>query len=86
MLPVISSTIGLCGSLTSACLFLPQVWVSHRTKQTQQIAWTSVFVGLLNAIFWTSYGFLKHDPFIYVTNILCFCGAFLLFLLKKRHG
>lgn len=86
MLPNLDSVIGLCGSITSACLFLPQVWSSHKTKQTQQIAWTSVFVGLLNAFFWTGYGILKNDPFIYVTNILSFFGAFLLLLLKKRHG
>jgi len=87
MLPTtIASLIGLSGSVTAACLFLPQVWSSHKTKQTQQIAWTSIFIGLLNAVFWTTYGLLKHDPFIYVTNILCFSGAFLLLLLKKRHG
>ena len=87
MLPEnVSSILGLCGSITAACLFLPQVWASHRTKKTKGIAWTSIFIGLLNAIFWTTYGLLKHDPFIYVTNALCFCGAFLLLLLKKKHG
>ena len=82
----IASILGFSGSVTAACLFLPQVWASHRTKQTQQIAWTSILLGLLNAVFWASYGVFKADPFIYVTNILCFAGAFLLFLLKKKHG
>jgi uncharacterized protein with PQ loop repeat len=87
MLPnSLASLLGLSGSITAACLFLPQVWASHRTKQTQQIAWTLIIIGLANASFWTGYGLLKHDPFIYVTNILCFFGAFLLLLLKKRHG
>lgn len=82
----IASLLGLSGSITAACLFLPQVWASHRTKKTKQIAWTSIFIGLLNAVLWTSYGLLKHDPFIYITNTLCFMGAFLLLLLKKKHG
>ena len=82
----LASLLGFCGSVTAACLFLPQVWASHRTKRTQQIAWTSILLGLLNAIFWTGYGLFKNDPFIYVTNTLCFFGAFLLLLLKKKHG
>ena len=82
----LASLFGLCGSVTAASLFLPQVWASHRTKKTQQIAWASILVGILNASFWTGYGFLKNDPFIYVTNILCFFGAFLLLILKKKHG
>ena len=82
----VATLLGFSGSVTAACLFLPQVWSSHRTKKTKEIAWTSILIGLLNAVFWTSYGFLKQDPFIYVTNILCFSGAFLLLLLKKRHG
>jgi len=81
-----ASLLGLCGSITASCLFLPQVWASHRTKKTKHIAWASVFIGLLNAAFWVGYGLLKGDPFIYVTNALCFCGAFFLLLLKKKHG
>jgi len=82
----LDSLLGLCASITSACLFLPQVWSSHKTKKTKEIAWTSIIIGLLNACLWAWYGVLKNDPFIYVTNILCFSGAFLLLLLKKKHG
>lgn len=82
----LASLLGLGGSVTAACLFLPQVWASHRTKKTKEIAWTSILIGLVNAIFWTGYGILKNDPFIYVTISLCFGGAFLLLLLKKKHG
>jgi uncharacterized protein with PQ loop repeat len=86
MTPSLASIFGFCGSVTAACLFLPQVWASHRTKKTQQIAWTSIVIGLTNALFWTIYGLMKNDPFIYVTNIVSFFGAFLLMLLKRKHG
>jgi MtN3 and saliva related transmembrane protein len=82
----LASFLGFCASVTAASLFLPQVWSSHKTKRTQQIAWTSIMIGLINAMLWTAYGLLKNDPFIYVTNSVSFIGAFLLLLLKKKHG
>lgn len=79
------STIGILGSLTAASLFFPQVFVSYRTKRTSDLAWFGIVVGMLNGIFWTTYGFLKDDPFIYVTNGILFLGAFLLMLLKLKY-
>ena len=80
------SFLGLCGSITAASLFFPQVWASHKTKKTKHLAWTTIVIGLANGIIWACYGFLKHDPYIYVTNIILFIGVFLLLLLKRKHG
>lgn len=79
------STVGIFGSLTAASLFFPQVYVSYKTKRTADLAWFGIVVGMLNGIFWTVYGALKGDPFIYVTNGILFIGAFLLMLLKLRY-
>ncbi len=79
------SIVGILGSLTAASLFFPQVYVSYRTKQTRDLSWSGIAVGMLNGIFWTTYGFLKVDPFIYITNGILFIGAFLLLLLKWRY-
>jgi uncharacterized protein with PQ loop repeat len=82
----LASILGFCGSVTAASLFFPQVWASHKSKKTKHLAWTTIIIGLLNGIFWTGYGLLKGDPYIYVTNIILFIGALLLLILKKKHG
>ena len=79
------SFVGMLGSLTAASLFFPQVYVSWKTKRTADLAWFGIIVGMLNGIFWCTYGFLKLDPFIYVTNGILFFGAFLLMLLKSNY-
>lgn len=80
------SLLGLLGSIAAASLNFPQVWTSFKTKRTRDIAWFSIIIGMFNGAFWTGYGVLKADPFIYVTNTLFFIGAFLLMLLKRKYG
>ena len=77
--------IGLAGSVTASCLFFPQVWQSYKTKMTKDISWFGIFVGMLNGILWVSYGLIKADPFLYVTNSILFIGAFFLGFLKKKY-
>lgn len=82
----IAFVFGLLGSITAATLFFPQVWTSWKTEKTKDLAWPGILIGMLNGIFWMTYGFLKADPFIYVTNIILFVGAFLLLILKRKYG
>lgn len=82
----LAPVLGLLGSITASSLFFPQVWTSYRTKKTQGLSWFSIILGLLNGIFWTTYGLIKADPFIYVTNALLFSALFLLMLLKRKYG
>ncbi len=77
---------GYLGSIFAALIFFPQVWTSYKTKRTKDLAWTGIIIGLLNGISWISYGLIKDDPFIYVTNVVLFVGASLLAVLKKRYG
>ncbi|MEK9156692.1 MAG: SemiSWEET family transporter [Patescibacteria group bacterium] len=79
------SVVGILGSLTAASLFFPQVYVSWKAKRTGDLAWFGIIVGMLNGVFWSTYGFLKMDPFIYVTNSILFLGASLLMLLKLKY-
>jgi len=76
---------GLLGSITAATLFLPQVLRSYKTKHTRDLAWFTIIIGMLNGVFWVSYGALKLDPFIYITNAILFLGAFSLMLLKRKY-
>jgi len=77
---------GLLGSITAAVLFFPQVFKSYKTKKTKELSWFGIIIGMLNGIFWIIYGLFKSDPFIYVTNIILFTGAFLLITLKIKYG
>lgn len=85
-MPDITTVFGLLGSITAASLFFPQVYASFKTKQTNDLVWNGIFIGMLNGFFWVVYGSLKSDPFIYVTNTILFIGAFLLMLLKRKYG
>ena len=78
--------LGLFGSITASCIFLPQVLTSYKSKKTRDLAWFGIVIGILNGLFWVAYGLLKQDPFIYVTNFLLFVGAFLLMILKIKYG
>lgn len=78
--------LGLAGSFTAATLFLPQVYQAAKTKHTKDLSWNTIYLGLANGIFWTTYGVLKADPFIYVTNSILFAAIFMLAALKKRYG
>lgn len=80
------SIFGVLGAITAASLFYPQVWLSYKTKKTHDLSWYGIIIGILNGIFWTTYGVLKADPFIYITNIILFIGASLLMVLKKKYG
>ncbi len=82
----IATIFGLLGSASASLLFFPQVWSSYKTKKTRDLAWSGILIGMLNGVFWVTYGLFKGDPFIYVTNSFLFVGAFLLMILKKKYG
>lgn len=81
----ITTIVGFLGSITAAGLFFPQVWKSYQSKQTDDLAWSGIAIGALNGIFWTTYGVLRDDPFIYITNTILLLGAILLAMLKKKY-
>lgn len=82
----VASLFGFFGSITAASLFFPQVIKSYTRKQTSELSWSGIFIGMLNGFFWVVYGLFQTDPFIYVTNIFLFTGAFLLMILKRKYG
>ncbi len=75
---------GLLGSITASTIFLPQVWKAWKTKRTGDLSWFTILLGIANGLLWITYGFMKSDPFIYVTNILLFSATSTLAVLKNR--
>lgn len=80
------SLLGLLGAITASSIFIPQVLASYKNKKTKDIAWFTIIISVVNALFWTGYGFIRTDPFIYVTNMISFVASFLLALLKRKYG
>ena len=80
----LAAIFGLLGSVTSATIFLPQVWRAWKTKSTKDLSWYTILIGIANGFFWIVYGFMKSDPFIYVTNILLFSATVTLSVLKNK--
>ena len=80
------SIIGLFGSITASSLFFPQVYAAWKTRRTKDLSWLTILIGVVNGLLWTSYGLLKADPFIYITNTLLAVATGMLVILKKRYG
>lgn len=81
----IASAFGLAGSITASVLFFPQVWKAWKTKETDELSWLMIGIGILNGFIWTVYGLLKSDPFIYVTNVLLMTAIVMLAALKRKY-
>ena len=79
------SLFGLLGSITASILFFPQVWKAWKVKKTKELSWLMICIGIFNGLFWTAYGVLKLDPFIYVTNTLLTSALVMLAVLKMRY-
>lgn len=80
-----ASIVGVMGGITSSSMFFPQVWKSFKQKDTSSLSWLGLIVGFVNGVFWLSYGVLKNDPILYVTNSFFTTGALLLILLKLKY-
>ena len=81
----IAFVFGLLGSVGASVLFFPQVWKAWRTKETKSLSWLTIIIGIFNGSVWTAYGFLRNDPFIYVTNTLLTGALLMLAALKRRY-
>ncbi|MFH1105796.1 MAG: SemiSWEET family transporter [Candidatus Aenigmatarchaeota archaeon] len=76
---------GFLGAVTASIIFIPQVWKSWTSKKTNDLSWLTIILGILNGIFWVSYGALKNDPYIYLTNIFLFFATTCLALMKWKY-
>ncbi|MBI1971700.1 MAG: hypothetical protein HYS53_00205 [Candidatus Aenigmarchaeota archaeon] len=42
-------------------IIFPQVWLSWKTKKTNDLSWMTITIGMLNGFLWTAYGALKRQ-------------------------
>ena len=81
----LSAIFGLLGAMTASTIFFPQVLQTYKTKRTLELSWLTIVIGVINGFVWTIYGFMKADPFIYVTNILASIATLMLVVMKKKY-
>ncbi len=81
----LSAIFGLLGAITASTIFFPQVLQTYKTKRTKDLSWLTIIIGIVNGFVWVIYGFMKSDPFIYVTNILLSIATITLAVLKKKY-
>jgi MtN3 and saliva related transmembrane protein len=65
----------LAGTLTLVG-YLPQTLKTIRTRKTKDLSLATFFIIGTSALLWTIYGYSKHLPSIWVTNLvvtICSC-------------
>jgi len=77
---------GFIGSITAAIMLFPQVFRSYKTKKTESLAWSWLFLSLISGGSWFVYGFFKPDTFVLATNIFYLTALLSLMVLKKKYG
>ncbi|MDP2157038.1 MAG: SemiSWEET transporter [Nitrospirota bacterium] len=78
--------LGLTAGTLTTLSFLPQVIKTWKTRSTKDIS-TGMFVMFCTGILlWALYGFAINSIPVIITNIVTFFLAFIILLLKIRHG
>ena len=78
--------LGIAAGTLTTLSFLPQVIKTWKTRSTKDIS-TGMFVTLCAGILlWALYGFAINSMPVIITNIVTFFLAFVVLLLKIKHG
>jgi MtN3 and saliva related transmembrane protein len=73
----------LAGALTTAC-WLPQMIKTLRLGTADDFAWPYLSMLMVGLVAWTAYGLLRHDPPIYLCNIITGMLVLVVVLTKVR--
>lgn len=81
-----SSAIGLVAGVCTTGSLLPQVWKALRTRTTRDISLITYILLCCGILLWCIYGLLIGEMPIVLANGVSFVLAFIVLLLKLRHG
>ncbi|HUC04932.1 MAG TPA: PQ-loop domain-containing transporter [Acidimicrobiales bacterium] len=73
----------LAGLLTTAC-WLPQMVKTMRLGAADEFAWPYLGMLTVGLSAWIAYGFLRHDPPIYICNVVTFALVLVVAAVKVR--
>ncbi|WP_296072635.1 SemiSWEET family sugar transporter [uncultured Agrobacterium sp.] len=77
--------VGYLASFCSVSSFIPQVWKVVRTGDTAAISARMYFLTVTGFALWATFGFLRSEWPIILTNSICFCLSGIV-LFKKRQA
>jgi MtN3 and saliva related transmembrane protein len=75
----------LAAVLTTAC-WLPQVLKTLRLGTADDFAWPYLGMLITGVVAWAAYGILRHDPPIYLCNIITGLLVVVVAVVKFRSG
>lgn len=78
--------LGYTASLASGGAFLPQAARALRTRQTGDLALSSVALGAAGTVLWASYGIAIGSGPVMLSNFVVMPFALATLALKLRHG
>ncbi|WP_182590807.1 SemiSWEET transporter [Agrobacterium sp. RC10-4-1] len=76
--------VGYLASICSVSSFIPQVWKVMRSGDTEAISVRMYMLTVTGFALWTTFGLLRGEWPIIVTNSLCFCLSGIVLVQKLR--
>ncbi|OAI82837.1 hypothetical protein AYO27_16830 [Rhizobium sp. GHKF11] len=76
--------VGYLASICSVASFIPQVWKVMRSGDTDAISVRMYMLTVTGFALWTTFGLLRGEWPIILTNSLCFCLSGIVLFQKLR--
>ncbi|AUC13539.1 SemiSWEET family sugar transporter [Agrobacterium pusense] len=76
--------VGYLASICSVASFIPQVWKVMRSSDTEAISVRMYMLTVTGFALWTTFGLLRGEWPIILTNSLCFCLSGIVLFQKLR--
>ena len=86
MIPSVPELIGYCAAILTTASFVPQAWLTFRTKDVRGISLGMYSVFALGVALWLLYGVLTGAWPIVVANAVTLALASVILCMKLRYG
>ena len=86
MTPSVPELIGYCAAILTTASFVPQAWLTFRTKDVRGISLGMYSVFALGVALWLLYGVLTGAWPIVVANAVTLALASVILCMKLRYG
>jgi MtN3 and saliva related transmembrane protein len=77
--------LGYAACAVTALTFLPQVVKTWREKSAKNVSLMMFIIAFINEVMWITYGVLKPDNVIVVTNIIMITMCSIMISLKLKY-
>ncbi|WP_208746754.1 SemiSWEET transporter [Aquimarina algiphila] len=77
--------LGLVAAILTTTAFLPQVYKTWKTKSTDSLSLSMLYIFVIGVLCWLIYGFLINSVPIILANFITAISGFLLLYFKYRY-